>query len=384
MSAPTYFDLDVARQIGNVFTGPVQFSSTNAAQFGGTAGAPAASIAHDGTNLLANPKVTGTGFFDIAGDLRFLSAGIGGASATSIAMISGQGISSTTYTQVLTASLTHTGAGASLRAMAFTLNAAGTATSPAPVNFCISNLAANIITGSPSPNVTGFNGQAACTVLAQTAPTGVTKIVTLRGLAGAIAGDALGHTQSGTGALTFIRRTITAGEPGAMTGTSGVVTDHAWAFVTEGDSQINSDKLFIVGGTSSVKNAAGFGDFQWVSASSVWRFRTAAATFFDLAANTMTFADAKNLAFNTTTGTKIGTATGQKIGFWNVAPVIQPASANQAILTNSTGGTYDGTLVDVGLVFSQANINNNFTDVFTLLNEIRTALVNTGIMKGAA
>lgn len=76
--------------------------------------------------------------------------------------------------------------------------------------------------------------------------------------------------------------------------------------------------------------------------------------------------------------------TAVKLGFFGVATVIQPASANQAALTNSTTGTYNGTLVDVGVVFSQAAINDNFTDVHTLLNEIRTALVNTGIIKGAA
>lgn len=98
----------------------------------------------------------------------------------------------------------------------------------------------------------------------------------------------------------------------------------------------------------------------------------------------LTLAESVNLITGTTTGTKIGTATTQKIGFWNATPIIQPASANQAALTNNTGGTYNGTLVDVGAVFSQANINDNFTDVFTLLNEIRTVLVNTGIMKGSA
>lgn len=39
--------------------------------------------------------------------------------------------------------------------------------------------------------------------------------------------------------------------------------------------------------------------------------------------NTLTFADAKNIAFNTTTGTKIGTATTQKIGFFNATPIVQ-------------------------------------------------------------
>ena len=75
---------------------------------------------------------------------------------------------------------------------------------------------------------------------------------------------------------------------------------------------------------------------------------------------------------------------GNKIGLFGVTPVIQPAAANQAALTNSTTGSYDGTLADVGVVFSQAAINNNFTDVYTLLTEIRTALVNVGIIKGSA
>lgn len=39
-----------------------------------------------------------------------------------------------------------------------------------------------------------------------------------------------------------------------------------------------------------------------------------------------TWAEAANLVFGTTTGTKIGTATTQKLGFWNKAPVVQPAA----------------------------------------------------------
>lgn len=93
--------------------------------------------------------------------------------------------------------------------------------------------------------------------------------------------------------------------------------------------------------------------------------------------------DAVDIILGSTTGTKIGQSN-SKIGMFGVTPVVQPASANQAALTNSTGGTYDGTLADVGIVFSQSAINNNFTDIYTLLTEIRTALVNTGIIKGAA
>ena len=95
-------------------------------------------------------------------------------------------------------------------------------------------------------------------------------------------------------------------------------------------------------------------------------------------------ANALDLVIDTTTGTKIGTATSQKIGLWNVTPIIQPASANQAALTNSTGGSADGTLAAVSGSGDDANINNNFTDIYTLITAMRTAMVDTGLMKGAA
>jgi hypothetical protein len=44
------------------------------------------------------------------------------------------------------------------------------------------------------------------------------------------------------------------------------------------------------------------------------------------------FADAKNIAVGTTTGTKIATATTQKLGFFGTTPVTQPAA-----VADSTG-----------------------------------------------
>ena len=72
---------------------------------------------------------------------------------------------------------------------------------------------------------------------------------------------------------------------------------------------------------------------------------------------------------------------------YGVAAVVQPADALQAAITNSTGGTYDGALVDVndgGGVADITKINDNFTDIYSLLNAIRTAMVNIGSMKGSA
>jgi hypothetical protein len=90
-----------------------------------------------------------------------------------------------------------------------------------------------------------------------------------------------------------------------------------------------------------------------------------------------TWADAKNMVFNTSTGTKIGTGTSQKIGFWNATPIVQPASANQAAVSLDVDVT--GTdLVD------KAAINANFTSIQTLINQLRSDMVSSGLIKGSA
>lgn len=68
------------------------------------------------------------------------------------------------------------------------------------------------------------------------------------------------------------------------------------------------------------------------------------------AANTLTLADADNLAFGTTTGTKIGTvggAAGQKIAFYGSTPIVQP------VLATGAGATVDNVITalqNLGLV----------------------------------
>jgi hypothetical protein len=90
-----------------------------------------------------------------------------------------------------------------------------------------------------------------------------------------------------------------------------------------------------------------------------------------------TIADGKNIILNSTTGTKIGTATGQKIGFFNVTPVIQPASANQAALNLDLD-------VDGSDTVDEAAIDSNFAAIQTLVNQLRTDMVALGLIKGAA
>lgn len=86
----------------------------------------------------------------------------------------------------------------------------------------------------------------------------------------------------------------------------------------------------------------------------------------------VTFADGVDLIVDTTTGTIIATAVSQKLGFWGAAPVIQPADAAQVAPSAYATGAF-------GL-----DSDANMQALFDLIVEIRTALVATGIMKGAA
>jgi hypothetical protein len=79
----------------------------------------------------------------------------------------------------------------------------------------------------------------------------------------------------------------------------------------------------------------------------------------------LTFGDAQNIVFNTTTGTKIATATSQKLAFWNKTPIVQPT-------TGITGATRIG---GGGTTVTTTDTYGGYT-----LAQIAAALVNTGIL----
>lgn len=66
------------------------------------------------------------------------------------------------------------------------------------------------------------------------------------------------------------------------------------------------------------------------------------------------------------------------VGFFAKAPAAQQADVGA--LTNSTTGTTDGTVSDVGAAFNQATLNNNFAELTVKYNELRTLLRNYGLM----
>lgn len=85
-----------------------------------------------------------------------------------------------------------------------------------------------------------------------------------------------------------------------------------------------------------------------------------------------TFTDGSNMIVGSTTGTKLGTATTQKLGFWNATPIVQPSGAEQAAPAAYVTGAFG--------LDSDANMHA----FYDLVVAMRTALVNAGIMKGAA
>lgn len=113
----------------------------------------------------------------------------------------------------------------------------------------------------------------------------------------------------------------------------------------------------------------------------------------------VTVTDAKNVIVGSTTGTKIGTATTQKIGFWNKTPVVQPASANQAVVgAVTTVGANTGTAgVGLSLIGDTTSVNQatnlmndlkalqeDISATQVLVNQLRSDLIAVGIIKGSA
>lgn len=71
------------------------------------------------------------------------------------------------------------------------------------------------------------------------------------------------------------------------------------------------------------------------------------------------------------------THTGSTAGFYNKAPTAQ---ASDMVALTISAGTPDNTVADVGASFNQTTLNNNFADLATKINTIRTVLRNLGLM----
>lgn len=174
------------------------------------------------------------------------------------------------------------------------------------------------------------------------------------------------------------------------TASSGTVASQSFKLYRTDQTQ--KDAL-IRGLTKRVRMLAGDDGklFMWNTASQ--KLVPVTVAVIDETGGTFTLADAKNIVVGSTTGTKIGTATTQKIGFWNVTPVVQPAAAGQAAVTfTNANGDIGGLTISAG--YSQAEVQalrnacevlaDDCRNLLTLVLAQRTAMVNSGLMKGAA
>ena len=77
-------------------------------------------------------------------------------------------------------------------------------------------------------------------------------------------------------------------------------------------------------------------------------------------------------------------ATTSKIALWGKTPIVQPVGAGQA---DQGAMTFAAGAIDTGTAMTAAEAAALVADIAALdvlLTEVRTVLVNTGIMKGAA
>ena len=83
----------------------------------------------------------------------------------------------------------------------------------------------------------------------------------------------------------------------------------------------------------------------------------------------------ETVTYNSPDGAKVGTTSAELLGFWGATPIVQPSSASQAAVTTEAAQTISGS--NFGYTSAQAN------GIITLLNRLRTDLVNVGIIKGS-
>jgi len=188
------------------------------------------------------------------------------------------------------------------------------------------------------------------------------------------------------------------------TGT-GVVTPNVYginiAEVTNGATISNGLFLNVASVTGQYKAIAIRDQNSWIGsdaaaeldfASTTFKWKVGANTEATLAANSLILRDGMIITNSAnTTGLKIGAA-GDKLGLWSVAPAVRPGAFTQTYatashthpamptyavaLTDSTTGTAATTLVDVGVLFNQSNINNNFASMARQTADIITAITD--------
>jgi hypothetical protein len=84
----------------------------------------------------------------------------------------------------------------------------------------------------------------------------------------------------------------------------------------------------------------------------------------------------------------VGLSASDQIAFFGTTPITQPANANQAALTDNSGGTASSTIaaITAGGAYAQADmvaVKNAIASLTRTINQHRTDLVALGLIKGS-
>jgi hypothetical protein len=84
-------------------------------------------------------------------------------------------------------------------------------------------------------------------------------------------------------------------------------------------------------------------------------------------------------------GTTLGQSATDLVGFYGATPVVQPTAAAQAAITDGSTGVAAPTngVQPLTATYNSTLIINALATIIAQTNAMRTALVNTGIMKGS-
>lgn len=84
-------------------------------------------------------------------------------------------------------------------------------------------------------------------------------------------------------------------------------------------------------------------------------------------------------------GLQIGASATALVGFYGATPAAQRTNAAEALITDSSGGTAAPTtgVAAITATFNSAIIANALATILAQTNEMRTVLVNLGLMKGS-
>jgi hypothetical protein len=355
------YGLQQVSDVGSSTTSNLSIISNSNGFLFGTTGQ--SKIKYDGTNLIIDPKISGSGYIDSNGanaNIQHLSLG---DSTPATATVLSMDETGSTTTAGISSTITYSGSGSTMRAMIFEAFYSGSNSGPtvAGGNFT------GTLSADPSGTrlVFGVNGVANIDT-----GTVVTRGTTNIQNRFSVTGDTSGHTGG-----TINARSVHALEPTQFT---GGVTANLWAIQATGDCQISSDKQWILEGGAATKgnsyfvfNSASTDIDCFVDGTNVQTWDNDQTDIHvDLGID-----DANDIILGTSTGTKIGTAITQKMGFYNATPIAQRAGAAQAAVA-TTGATQ--TTPWGYTTAAQANA------IVTLVNELRAWAVAQGFIKGAA